>query len=91
MRRCAPKAEHKGFHMFIRRLGEEAITACANGHSCSQILETSDRDVAVVGKVITAEARVSIPPGPGVGLDEGVVRIPRSIFLAAAREILKSE
>jgi hypothetical protein len=73
--------------MFIRRLGQNGRQQCANGHHCSQILEMADGDFAAVGALITEEATKAMPPGPGVGPNEGVVRIPRAVMIAARPDI----
>jgi hypothetical protein len=76
--------------MFLRRLGQEAINLCPGGHHCSQVLETVDGDFAAVGSLITEEAIKAMPPGPGIGPTEGVVRVPRAVMIAAAIDILKA-
>jgi hypothetical protein len=50
-----------------------------------------DGDFAVAGLDITREGVAALPTGPGVGPNEGVVRIPREIILAAMSEILATE
>lgn len=88
---CAPnsaqkKIEKKGKNMFKRRLGsKEAL--CAGGHSCPQILEMADGDFAGVGQDITDTAVPEMPPSPGVGPKERVIRIPRQVLIAARAEI----
>lgn len=74
--------------MFIRRLGQNGRQQCLNGHNCPQILEMTDGDFAAAGPDITAEAIAALPPGPGVGPKEGVVKIPRAVMLAAISDIL---
>jgi hypothetical protein len=58
--------------MFIRRLGQNGRQRCSSGHYCPQILEMVDGDFAVVGPLIT---------------EEGVVRIPRAVMIAARADI----
>jgi hypothetical protein len=60
---------------------------CPNGHHCPQILEMLDGSFAAVGPLITDEATKAMPPGPGVGPNEGVVKIPREVMIAARSEI----
>lgn len=60
---------------------------CSTGLNCPQILELADGDFAVVGADMTAEAVPALPPGPGVGPNERVVRIPRQMLIAARTEI----
>lgn len=80
-------SEEKGVYMFIRRLGQNGRQRCSSGHYCPQILEMVDGDFAVVGPLITEEAAKAMPPGPGVGPMEGVVRIPRAVMIAARADI----
>ena len=74
--------------MFIRRLGKNSETQCAAGHHCPQVLEKTDGNFAVCGPLITDEAIKVFPPGPGVGPNEGVVEVPRSVMLAAAADLI---
>jgi len=48
----------------------------------------TDGDFAAAGPDITAEAAASLPPGPGVGPKERLVKIPRSVMLAAMSDIV---
>jgi hypothetical protein len=73
--------------MFVRRLGENGRQRCITGHHCSQILEMTDGDFAAVGQDITEEAVGALPPGPGVGPMERVVRIPRRVMIEARPDI----
>jgi len=73
-------------NMFIKRLGGRN-GLCAGGHACPQILEMVDGDFAGVGQDITDEAIPEMPPGPGVGPKERVIRIPRQVLIAARAEI----
>lgn len=72
--------------MFIRRLGQMNQPQCAHGYSCPQIIEMTDGDFAIVGKIITNEAVKALPPGPGVGPGEGVVKFPRALMLSSMAE-----
>lgn len=81
------RIQEKGNFMFIRRLGKNDVNLCPGGHSCPQLLEMTDGDFAAVGTLITDEAVKAMPPGPGVGPKEGVVRIPRAVLIAARVEI----
>ena len=71
--------------MFLKRLGQSNGSLC--GHNCPQVLEMSDGDFAVVGLDITKEAVGVMPPGPGVGPKEKVVKIPRRVLIAARAEL----
>ena len=73
--------------MFLRRLGENEGRRCESGHHCPQLLELEDRDFAVVGLDITEEAAKAMPPGPGVGPKERVIRIPRQVLISARADI----
>ena len=72
--------------MFLRRLGQNDRQQCSQGYSCPQILEKIDGNFAVVGSLITREATAALPPGPGVGPQEGVVEVPRAVMLSAMAE-----
>ncbi|HYG35296.1 MAG TPA: hypothetical protein VEC99_10955 [Clostridia bacterium] len=74
--------------MFIRRLGQKGVQQCSGGHNCSQVLEMTDGHYAVVGEDIRTPAIKEMPPGPGVGPTEGVVKVPNEVMLAAALEIV---
>lgn len=76
--------------MFIRRLGENALNQCSSGHNCSQILEMTDGSFAAVGADIKNEAQSFLPPGPGIAANEGMVKIPRPVMIAAMLDILKA-
>ena len=79
--------------MFLQRLGQSARNLCPGGHNCPQIIETADRNFAAVGTLITEEAKVGIkalPPGPGIGPTEGVVKVPREVMISAMLDILKA-
>ena len=73
--------------MFIRRLGQNGRLQCSTGLNCPQILEMADGAFAVVGADITAEAIPALPPGPGVGPNERVIRLPRQVLIPARAEI----
>jgi len=79
--------------MFLRRLGQNTENLCPGGHSCPQILETTDGNFAAAGPLITEEAKQALealPPGPGIGPKEGVVKVPRAVMIAAVADILKA-
>jgi hypothetical protein len=77
----------KGKIMFLRRLRQDKRNESAAGHTCPQILELVNGDYAVVGADMTAEAIPAMPPGPGIGPKERVVRIPRHILVDARCDI----
>jgi hypothetical protein len=74
--------------MFLRRLGEKSgVAQCSGGYNCPQILEMTSGDFAAAGEDITAEAAGALPPGPGVGPKERIVKIPRRVMVAARTDI----
>jgi hypothetical protein len=76
--------------MFIRRLGpnpHENGARTENLAGCPDILELENGDFAVIGRDITSEARRSMFPTASCGPDERVVRLPRTIMVAAKRDI----
>lgn len=75
--------------MFTRRLGESALQQCEYGHNCPQVLEMVDGDFAVVGLNIKQEAAPHLPPGPGIGPDEGMVKVPRRVIMGMIPDLLK--
>jgi len=77
----------EGFFMFVRRLGQNGTSQCVHGHHCAQILEMVDGSFAVVGEIITDAAARALPPGPGIGPKEGVVKVPRAVIIAARPEL----
>lgn len=72
--------------MFAKRLGQNSRN-CSGGYNCPQILEMLTGDFAVAGEDITDEAAKALPPGPGVGPKERIVKIPRAVMVAARQEI----
>lgn len=71
--------------------GEEAWAAemlqILGGHYCPQILEMVGGDFAAIGPDITNEAIPAMLPGPGIGPNERVIRIPRQVLIEATAEI----
>lgn len=72
--------------MFLRRLGSPG-PLCAGGCSCPEILEMESGDFAVIGTDITHEASGCLLPGTGCGVGERIVRIPRTLLIAARPQI----
>jgi len=78
--------------MLKRRLGQNDVNLCPGGYSCPQIFETTDGNFAAAGLLITTEAKEAIkalPSGPGIGPNEGVVKLPRAVVIGAIVDILK--
>ena len=73
--------------MIKKRLGGNGVNLCEGGYHCPQILEMTDGDFAAAGLDITNEAIPAMPPGPGIGPKERVVRIPRKVMIDARAEI----
>jgi hypothetical protein len=76
--------------MFSRRLGPDphangAITPSLSG--CPDILELASGDFAIIGADITAEAGSQLAFGARCGVDERIVRIPRSLLIRAKTDI----
>jgi hypothetical protein len=71
--------------MNFRRLGPspKQLNLSGGGHSCPDILELDDGDIAVIGRDITALAITSLPGDAGCDIGERIVRIPRRTLLAA--------
>jgi hypothetical protein len=75
-------------NMFARRLGTNNRLECRQGYYCPQVLEKTDGTFVVVGKLVTQEASDALPPGPGIGPNEGAVEVPRAIMLSAMADYL---
>jgi len=58
------------------------------GHNCPQVLEMNNGNFAIGGPLITEQAKRELPPGPGIGPTEGVVEVPREVFLAAVADLI---
>jgi len=72
--------------MFLKRLGQNKLQ-CSGGFACPQILEMITGDYAAAGEDITSEAVGALPPGPGIGPKERIVKIPRAVMIAVRPEI----
>lgn len=76
---------------FHRRLGPDPH---ANGvqsvglNGCPDLWELDSGDIAVIGIDITDATINRLPPTAGCGPDEKIVRVPRSVLLAARSDIL---
>lgn len=75
--------------MFIRRLGGSALKQCEFGRDCPQVLVMTDGSFAVVGADIKSVAAAHLPPGPGIGPTEGMVKVPREVMLKIIPDLLK--
>lgn len=71
--------------IFTRRLGPRK--ECLLTEACPDILELADGDFAVIGHDITDASAGRLPTDAACGAGEKVVRIPRSVLLAALPDI----
>ena len=75
----------------LRRLGPDPH---ANGvksvglNGCPDLWELDSGDIAVIGIDITDASINCLPPTAGCGPDERIVRVPRSVILAAKADIV---
>jgi len=74
--------------IFTRRLGPQK--ECLMTEACPDILELSNGDFAVIGLDITDASSGRLPSDAACGAGERVVRIPRSVLVAAIPDISKS-
>lgn len=73
--------------MFLRRLvPNSTVLPCQSTNGCPDLWEMADGDFAVIGTDITALAG-NLPPEAGCSPDERIVRIPRSLLVAAKANI----
>lgn len=78
--------------MNLRRLGSkmDAASACGALDNCPLVAEDMDSgDFLVVGEDMTEALKEKLPSDIGVAPHERIVRIPRSILIAARRDIPK--
>jgi hypothetical protein len=74
---------------FTRRLGSspQELGVTSDSPDCPDIWELSNGDVAVIGRDLTDPLSAKLPPGVSIGADERLVIIPRSMLIAAKRDI----
>ncbi len=75
---------------FHRRLGSDPHAngrKCVGLNGCPDFWELSNGDIAVIGIDITTDCADRLPPSAGCGPDERIVRVPRSVVLAAKQDI----
>lgn len=72
--------------MKLRKLGGDG-RSCCNKLDCPNVFEMEDGNFAIVGIDRTAAIRGFLPNDAGCGPGESVVTIPRSVMLAAVRDI----
>jgi hypothetical protein len=74
---------------FKRRLGKSALELGKTnvGPECPDIWELENGDIAVIGRDLTASLGTRLPDGVSISLDERLVVIPRSMLIAAKKDI----
>lgn len=74
---------------FKRRLGKSALElgATNSGPECPDIWELENGDIAVIGRDLSDSLGARLPDGVTIGRDERLVVIPRSMLIAAKRDI----
>jgi hypothetical protein len=60
---------------------------CCGLKKCPAILELEDGDFAIIGEDITQAASNALPASAGCASSECIVRLPRSVVLAAKSEL----
>ncbi len=77
--------------MILRRLGtspsQRASAECVACNNCPDLFELADGDFAIIGYDVTSELARHLPSDAGCGEGERIVRIPRSVLVAARAEI----
>lgn len=71
-----------------RRLDEVVGRTCDFAGDCPSVWELDNGDIIIVGKNVTNEIRAQLPLNSGVGPDEEVVLIPRSVFVSTKADIV---
>lgn len=74
---------------FKQRLGRspQELGITSDSPDCPDIWEMSNGDVAVIGRDLTDSLGAKLPSGVSIGADERLVIIPRSMLIAAKRDI----
>ncbi|WP_063727987.1 hypothetical protein [Streptomyces sp. RTd22] len=74
---------------FKRRLGKSALELglTNGGPECPDIWELENGDIAVIGRDLTTSLDTRLPDGVSISLDERLVVIPRSMLIAAKKDI----
>ena len=77
---------------FHRRLGPDPHTNGAQSvalNGCPDLWELDNGDIAIIGIDITQASANRLPPTAGCGPDERIVRVPRTVILAAKADIAR--
>ncbi|WP_437060195.1 hypothetical protein [Streptomyces sp. enrichment culture] len=74
---------------FKQRLGKspQELGHTTDNPDCPDIWELKNGDIAVIGRDLTQPLGGKLPAGVSVGADERLVVIPRSMLVAAKRDI----
>jgi hypothetical protein len=76
--------------MFKRRLGLQpdlTDSASSGAGGCPDIWELENGNIAVIGIRGTANLKAVLPISANCGVDEEIVILPRSVLLAAKKDI----
>ena len=74
---------------FLRRLGRspQELGVTSDSEACPDIWELDTGDIAVIGRDFTEQAKSRLPEGVSVAPDERVVVMPRSMAVAAKKDM----
>lgn len=74
---------------FRRRLGKSALELgdTTASPTCPDIWELDNGDIAVIGRDLTSEYALRLPPDVSIGEDERLVVLPRNMMIAAKPDI----
>jgi hypothetical protein len=74
---------------FRKRIGSspQELGVTSDSPDCPDIWELTNGDVAVIGRDLTDSLAAKLPSGVSIGADERLVIIPRSMLIAAKRDI----
>ncbi|MFE3602590.1 hypothetical protein ACFXP3_22490 [Streptomyces sp. NPDC059096] len=74
---------------FLRRIGAspQELGVTSDTPDCPDLWELENGDVAVIGRDLSNSLGTRLPAGVSIGPDERLVVIPRSMLIAAKRDI----
>jgi hypothetical protein len=73
-----------------KRLGVSPVergTSCALHRTCPDVFALSNGDFAIIGMDATDALSAKLPSDAGCGPNERIIVLPRSVLLAAKRDI----
>jgi hypothetical protein len=76
--------------MFKRRLGlkpDSSGSGSSGAKGCPDIWELENGNIAIIGVRGTASLKAVMPNSASCGIDEEIVILPRSVLLAAKKDI----